>query len=442
MCFPPGFLWGTATSAHQVEGGNEQNQWWAWEQQPGRIWKGDRSGLACDWWRRAEDDLALAAEMGQNSHRFSIEWSRIEPQKGCFDDRPLERYRRLITRMHELGLEPMVTLHHFTNPQWLEDQGGWLNPEAVERFARFVERAVTALGDGVRLWCTINEPAVYALLGFIEGDFPPGLHSPLQALRVLRHLLLAHAEAYRVVHRLQPDAQVGTVNHIHLFDPARASSPLDRWVASALDGIFNAGPLRAAVDGRLRFPLTWSNRRVAALVNSCDFIGINYYTREMVAFDLRRPADLFGRRFYAPGAEHADISRRDDFGDIYPEGLYRCLRAYAGLGKPLYVTENGWPDAADVHRPRALLSHITQLWRAMAEGAPVRGYYHWSLIDNFEWAEGWSQRFGLIAMDPVTQARRLRRSAELYAAIAHGNGITKELVEQYAPEAMARIFEY
>jgi beta-glucosidase len=172
--FPDGFLWGTATSAHQVEGQNTNNQWWDWEQQPGRIWRGDRSGDACGWWRDAEGDLDRAAALGQNAHRLSIEWSRVEPREGLFDVNAVERYRALLESLRRRGLKPMVTLHHFTNPRWLEAQGGWLHPATPQRFARFAAHAVMALGDLCELWCTINEPLVYALMSYVLSRWPPG----------------------------------------------------------------------------------------------------------------------------------------------------------------------------------------------------------------------------------------------------------------------------
>ncbi len=437
--FPPGFLWGTCTSAHQVEGENDNNQWWAWEQVPGRVWHDQRSGAACKWWTRAEEDLATAAMWGQNAHRLSIEWSRIEPREGEFAAAPVERYRRLLGRMRELGIEPMVTLHHYTHPLWLEAQGGWLNPETVGRFERFAEYAAHSLGDLVRLWCTVNEPVLFAMFGYRDGIWPPGQHSLLASLRVLRNLLLGHAAAYHAVHRARPGAQVGLVAHIHLLDPANPASRLDRAATWPLNYLANELQLRAIADGRLAFPLTLGGRRVPALAGTSDFIGLNHYTRELVAFDARRPGDLFARRFSVPGAERNDPGWHDHFGDIYPEGLYRCLMAYARFGKPLYVTENGWADAADSRRPRALVAHLAQMWRAIADGAPVRGYYHWSLVDNFEWAEGWSARFGLIEVDPETQARRPRPSAQLYAKIARANAIDRGLLEQYAPALAASI---
>ncbi len=200
LAFPSGFLWGTATSSHQVEGNNTNNQWYWWEQQPGRIWQGQKSGLACDWWRNAERDFDIMVELGQNAHRMSVEWSRIEPEEGRFDADALARYREMISGLRERGIEPMVTLHHFTEPLWFWRRGSWLHPRALDAFRRYVAHVVDGLGDLVHFWCTINEPAVYATLGYLAGRFPPGEHSPVHTFRVLRRLLQAHAVAYHTVH--------------------------------------------------------------------------------------------------------------------------------------------------------------------------------------------------------------------------------------------------
>ena len=193
LSFPRHFLWGTASAAHQVEGGNTGNDWWAFEQRPGAIWHGDRSDGACNWWHDAEQDFGLMAEMGLNSHRLSVEWSRIEPQEGSFDPAAIARYRQMLCGLRERGIEPMVTLFHFSSPLWLERQGGWTNPAAVGHFRRFVQHTVEQLGDLVRLWCTINEPNVYAAFGYLFGEHAPGVKSLPAYFTVLRHLLsLSH----------------------------------------------------------------------------------------------------------------------------------------------------------------------------------------------------------------------------------------------------------
>ncbi|MDH7485542.1 MAG: glycoside hydrolase family 1 protein [Anaerolineae bacterium] len=434
LAFPAGFLWGTATSSHQVEGDNRNNQWWAWEQQPGRIWHGDTSGLACDWWRHAEADFDRAAALGQNSHRLSLEWSRIEPQEGVFDEAALARYRQMLQALHERGLEPMVTLHHFTNPLWLVELGEWENPQVVRYFERYTARVVEALGDLVTLWCTINEPAIYALLSYLWGRFPPGKTDWSIAFGVLANLLRGHAAAYHTIHRLRSEARVGLVKAVRGFEPANPVSPLDRLVTRLQDYFFNDVTLLAAKDGWLRFPLAWLPRRHGPLADSFDFVGVNYYTRGLVAFDIRRRREVFGRQGYRPGAALSDSGQFGPYSEIYPEGLYHVLRKVAMLGKPIIVTENGLPDADDDQRPRFLLTHLAQVHRALREGLPIEGYYHWSLVDNFEWAEGWGLRFGLIELDPQTQERRIRPSGHLYAEICRANGITREMARRYGVE--------
>ena len=423
LSFPYDFFWGTATSAHQVEGDNRNNDWWAWEMGEGHVSDGSRSGLACDWWRRAEEDLDRARQMGHNAHRLSVEWSRIEPQEGQWDVEAIARYREILTALHERGLEPMVTLHHFTNPLWLASKGGWTSKETVGLFDRFVARVVEELGDLVSLWCTLNEPHIYAVLGYLMGRWPPGRSSLRQALRVLRNMMQAHGRAYHTIHRLQGRARVGIAHAMRFFEPADPSSPLDRAVVAIRDHVFNQLPLTAVIEGRLDFPLGWG-QWAPRLVDSTDFLGLNYYSRETVAFDRASPDMLFSKEVFPEGVEMSD----GDYGQVYPEGLYQLLKRLAAYRKPIYVTENGLPDEDDDQRPRFLLTHLAAVQRAIAEGLPVRGYFHWTLVDNFEWAEGWSLRFGLIALDAESQARTMRRSGELYSEICHAGAITEGMV--------------
>jgi beta-glucosidase len=439
MAFPGGFLWGTATAAHQVEGNNTNNDWWAFEQRPGAIWHGDRSGLACGWWQNAERDFDLMAEMGHNTHRLSVEWSRIEPRPGVFDAQAIARYRKMLAGLRQRGIEPMVTLFHFSSPLWLARQGGWRNPQAVGHFRRFVRHTVEQLGDQVRLWCTVNEPNIYASLGYLLGEHAPGEKSLLLYFRVLHHLLLAHAVAYRVIHSLDGGAQVGLVKNVQIFDPLDPGDFVAGRVARLLDLWFNEVTFRGVVDGRLRFPLGSGLTTYGPLLDSLDFWGVNYYSRNRISLRLGSEGRV-GLLQPTPGAEISDRGRHGTYGEIYPSGFYRVLKHVAGLGKPIYVTENGLPDADDDQRPHFLLSHLAQMQRAIAEGVDVRGYYHWSLIDNFEWAEGWALRFGLVALEQETQVRTPRPSARLYSAIIRAGAITPELVDAYAPGARAELF--
>ena len=430
--FPPDFKWGCATAAHQVEGNNTNNDWWAWEQTEGHIKQEHRSALACDWWERAEEDFDRAAALGQNAHRLSVEWSRIEPREGFFDDAALDRYRTMLRALRERAIEPMVTLHHFTNPLWLAEMGGWANPRAVPLFERYVARTVEALGEFCDLWCTVNEPNVVAFLGYVDGIFPPGQHDLGTAMAVGRNLMRGHAAAYRRIHALQPQARVGFAHNMRIFDPARPPNPLDRLAASLQSRSWNEVFLTPLERGRwmlpLGFGLAWRLRK------TLDWVGLNYYTRDVVAFDRRASQAMFGRRFHLPDAELLD----GGYGELYPQGLSRfLLRRLARLKLPIYVTENGIPDSDDDQRPRALLAHLHQLWWALQGCVPVLGYYHWTLVDNFEWAEGWTMRFGLIEVNPDTQARTFRRSAYLYRDICRANAITPEIIDQYAPELRA-----
>jgi len=422
LTFPADFLWGTATAAHQVEGGNANNDWWVWEQ-AGHIKGGGSARIACDWWHRAEEDFDRAAAMGQNAHRLSVEWSRIEPRPGQWDAAAIARYREMLTALRERGLTPMVTLHHFTNPLWLLEQGGWTAPDVIPRFTRFVEKVVQELGDLVELWVTFNEPMVYVFQGFFEGVWPPGKRSPWEGIRVARHMVMAHGAAYHAIHRLQPRAQVGIAKHMRVFDPLRPS-PLDNAVARFQDFLFNRLFLEALVDGVFRIP---PRTYIPEAEDSQDFIGLNYYARDRVVFDLRSPTTLFGRRCTTPGAEVGP----EGWGEMYPEGLYRLLKRLAAYDKPIYITENGVPDTAQMDRARFIVTHLAAAHRALQEGVDLRGYFHWTLVDNFEWLEGWTMRFGLIALDETTGERHPKPAAEVYAQICRSGGVSRELLERY-----------
>jgi beta-glucosidase len=439
LTFPDGFLWGTASAAHQVEGQNTKNDWWSFEQRPGAIWHGDRSGLACDWWRHAEHDFDLMAEMGHNTHRLSVEWSRIEPEEGVFDASAIARYRQMLMGLRQRGIEPMVTLFHFSSPLWLARRGGWRNPASVGRFRRFVRQTVEQLGDLVTLWCTINEPNVYAAMGYLLGEHAPGERSLPLYFRVLKHLLQGHAAAYRVIHALDAGAQVGLVKNIQIFDALDRADGASACVARILDRLFNRITLTAVEKGRLQFPLGPGPGMHSPLLDSQDFVGLNYYYRQRVSLRPEMGGRLSILRV-TPEAEVSDLGRNGTYGEVYPRGMYRALKRGAHLGKPIYITENGLPDADDDQRPRFLLTHLAQVQRAIREGIDVRGYYHWSFTDNFEWAEGWGLRFGLVALDERNQTRTPRPSAELYSRILRANAITREMVASYAPEAMADIF--
>ncbi|MFC1878842.1 glycoside hydrolase family 1 protein [Chloroflexota bacterium] len=433
--FPRGFLWGTATASHQVEGNNTNNNWSAWEEQPGRILNGQKSGAACDWWSgRWREDLDRAAEAGQNAHRLSIEWSRVQPTPDHWDENALDRYRDILRGMAERNMTPMVTLHHFSDPLWLVEKGGWENEMIDGYFAPYVRKVVEALQEYTNLWVTINEPNVLAASGFLLGDFPPGKQDPMTTMRVMANMVKAHTAAYHAIHDVQKTARVGLALQYRGFIPAKAWSPFDGWAAGLLSGLFNDFFAEALHSGVMKFP--WKRTRLPGAAGTQDFLGINYYTRERVAFKPFRAGELFAERSFAPDAllSQSGMIAND------PEGLFEALKWGRQFEVPMIVTENGVDDSNDEMRPRYLIENLHQVWRAVNFNYPVKGYFHWTLVDNFEWERGWTQRFGLWELDTETQARTKRPSADLYADICKVNGISSETVARFAPDIIEQMF--
>ena len=412
------FLWGVATSSHQIEGGNQWNDWWAWESQ-GHIEGGARSGAATDHLNRWKEDLKLAADLGLNSYRFSIEWSRIEPRQGQFSREATEWYRELIRECVRLGMTPMVTLHHFTSPLWFSELGGFSNPDSVRFFSDYVKWIAVHLGSEVKLWCTINEPVVLVLGSYLLGIMPPAVFAPDLASKAFTHLLRCHASAYQILKReLGSDVQVGFAHNLLYFKPDRVWSVMDRIVSMALWRIYNQAWLRGATGKRPRIGLwgvmpacEWPEE-LRGKVHT-DFIGVNYYTKAYVRWRPKDAGD--GRSKNLPiGISFARRTEpQSDLGwAFYPKGLGRIIRWTARYGLPIYITENGLADHADQWRSAYIESHLTQVAEARASGNDVRGYYHWSLLDNFEWIKGFGPRFGLYQVDYETFTRKMRLSSE------------------------------
>lgn len=433
--FPNGFLWGCATASHQVEGNNTNNNWWAWEQEPGHIKHEHKSGLACDWWGgRWREDFERAAENRQNAHRFSVEWSRIQPTPDYWDESALDRYREMLRSLYSLGMTPMVTLHHFSDPLWLVEMGGWENEAVIDLFSRFVQKTVEALQEYTNLWVTINEPNVYTTNGYFMGEFPPGKTDFRSGILVMENMVKAHAAAYQIIHQIQNTARVGIAINYRSFSPAQSWSPLDRWAARLQSKFYNDFFPNALDSGVLRFP-AWS-KRLSAAQGTQDFIGLNYYTRDYVRFSALKAGELFGSRFYLPNAELSETG----FIANAPQGMFEAIQWANQFGKPIMITENGVEDPHDEFRRRYLIQHLHQVWRAANFNFPVKGYFYWTLVDNFEWERGWTQRFGLWELDTETQTRRKRPSVDLYADICQENGISSAMVAQYAPELLESMF--
>jgi beta-glucosidase len=415
--FPAGFIWGTATAAHQVEGDCDGNNWSRWEQQHDpkgrpRIRRGQKAGKACDHWNRFRDDIGLLRELGVASYRFSLEWSKLEPAPGAFDGTAIAHYHEVIDALRAAGIRPMATLHHFTHPLWFDDRGGFEREENLPAFVSFSERMFREYGSTVDLWCTINEPGVFTAMGYLLGQFPPGAHDPRRAACVLRNLLAGHVRAYHALKALPGGdrAQIGLVKNVLQFDPHRRWHPLDWAVARLLDAAYNRSILGLLETGVFRMTIPGRVRWVEAIPDArgaTDYIGLNYYSHTYIRTRLS-PTQPFDR-VTRPGDVMTDMPY-----PLYPEGLYRALHLVAGLGKPIIVTENGIADARDDRRETFIRRYLYALSRAIADGLDVRGYYYWSLMDNFEWAEGYDMRFGLYAVDFETQERRLRDGSRAF----------------------------
>ena len=442
--FPDGFLWGTASSSYQCEGGNTNSQWYRWEQQ-GHILSGESCGIADNWWQDAESDFNLAEQMENNALRLSLEWSRIEPAEGQWDSAAIERYRVMLSELLRRHMTPIVTLHHFSEPLWFANRGGFANEENIVFFVRYAEYVVRALRELCDFWITFNEPNVYATQGYVLGSYPPGEQQIVRAFQVMRNMIQAHVQSFYVMRHLQPAGQIGYCLHYRLFDAANDLSLFDRGAAGLQETFFNWAILQVAETGRFSFPLNILLTPIKHAAGTRDYHGVNYYTRDTVKFDVRLPAEMFGRRFVPEGVVRNDPGLENNYGEIYPEGMYRMLRTIYQRtrgNKPFYITENGFNDALDSRRPRAILEHLAMIHRAINEGIPVRGYLHWSLVDNFEWNEGWSARFGLIELDLETMRRIPRASASMFGEICRANAITESIVERYAPEAAEIIFGF
>jgi beta-glucosidase len=413
--FPEGFLWGAATSAHQVEGDNRLNDWWAWEQ-AGRVRV--PSGRAADHWNRYEEDFDLAQAIEHNAHRLSLEWSRIEPEEGRWSDEAIQHYRSVLTALHARGIEPIVTLYHYTMPVWMAARGGWESPRMERFYSRYVRHVMSELGPLARYWITLNEPVVQVFKGWLIGQWPPGKVDWAAALKVLRHMLRAHVRAYHLIHEARPDAMVSIAKHILALSADDPRKWNDRLSVRMRSYVFNRLFVDALHTGALRLPgFLWERLPMG---HTLDFIGINYYTRDFVRNSGYNLPGLVGT--VSQQDHRQQVGKLNDLGwEVYPEGLAQYLREFSKLKLPILITENGVPAREDDDRWVFLFMHLWQVARAIADGVDVIGYLHWSLLDNYEWADGYTAKFGLIEVNFDTMQRRIRPSAWKYAHIIRGN---------------------
>jgi beta-glucosidase len=434
--FPKGFLWGTSSSAYQMEGHSKNNQWHLWEQQPGRIAEGHVNGLACDWWGgRWREDFDRAKEGNHNAIRISIEWSRIQPERDRWEENALDHYVEMLQGLDQRNLFPIINFHHFTDPLWVVELGGWENDEVPELFAAYVEKATQALKSYVTTWLTTNEPNVPAILGYLDGEYPPGVQDWKRTVVVLSNFAKGHALAYHKIKALQPESRVGYAHAYRGLNPKNPLNPLHRLAARIQYKVWNDFFPTMFTHGKAR--LLNTNVEIPEAKGTQDFFGLNYYSSDDVAFKLRAGINKFfiERKFPtdAPLSPNGMIAST-------PHEFFNAIEWSLKFGVPIIITENGTEDAEDTFRREYLAAHIHQLWKAVNFNYPIKGYFVWSLVDNFEWNEGWTRRFGLWELDTKTQSRRKRPSADFYAEIIKKNALTSEMVRQYAPGVFEDLF--
>lgn len=389
--FPQGFLWGASTSAYQVEGNNIHSDWENFKS----------AGKACDQYNRFESDFDLIKQLNHNAHRLSIEWSRIEPRNGEFDVHEIGHYIKVLKYLKSLNIKVMLTLWHFTLPSWIADLGGWENSQTVKYFERFVKRITPEISQYVDMWVTINEPGVYIYEGYIKKQWPPCKKSLPGQVKASLNLASAHKKVYKYLHQNHPAKPVGIAQNVQSFEPFHKHSFLEQLAVILSD-------------------LTTNHLFYFLTRGSHDFLGLNYYFH--VRF--RDGKGLLPEVADASKQSH-DIS---DLGwEIYPEGLYDVL---ADLSDhiPIYITECGIASTNDDRRNRFLITYLNEVYRAIQDKINVKGFFYWSLLDNFEWHHGFDPRFGLIAVDYQTQQRHIRPSALVYTDIIQHNGIPHSLL--------------
>ena len=382
--FPKNFLWGSSTSAYQVEGGIKNCDW-------SKVYP---AGRACDHYNRYEEDFDLAKKLNQNAHRFSIEWSRVEPKQGKFDRKEIEHYRKVLLALKKRNIKSVVTLWHWTNPVWFVEMGGWTNKKAIDCFEHYTKIIVKEFGHLIDFWVTLNEPMVYIGKGYVNGNFPPFQRNIFKAKKVFNNLVKAHQKSYAIIHSQYPKARVSITKITNYFEPARKWCPLDIFIARLLHYF-------------------WNDYFLEKIKNEIDYIGLDYYHHNRMTF-------------YPPFVKNLNEKVGDNGWEIYPKGIYYVLKYLSKFQKPIYILENGLADSKDKFRKQFIKDHLFWIYKTIQEGVDVKGYLHWTLLDNFEWDKGFKSKFGLVEIESKTMERKPRPSAYYYAQICKENCLKSE----------------
>lgn len=403
--FPRGFLWGAATSAHQVEGGNIYNDWWEWEKKS-KI-KPD-SNLACNHYKLFRQDFDLIKKLHQNTYRFSIEWSRFEPKEGQWNFNAVRHYRQMLLELKKREIKSMVTLFHFTLPLWFSKKGGFSKKISLFYFQRFVKFVAQELGDLVDFWLTINEPLVYTTQGYITGVWPPGEKNRWVAFKVYRNLAKAHQIAYQTIYQVakekgQKKPKVGFAgNTVSLYSYKPRSLKHQFFI--------------------LLTNWLWNHSFYFLTGKTHDFLGINYYFH----YRLKKFHFRTIRFFTEASSEHREMSSVG--WEIYPQGIFDVLIDLRYYNLPIYITENGIATLNEIKRARYIVSYLKEIYHAILAGVNVRGYFYWSFLDNFEWEKGFKPRFGIIEVNFKNFQRKIKYSAKIYSQICKNNSISPRLL--------------
>jgi len=418
--FPKDFLWGTATSAHQVEGNNFNSDWWQWEEKMKdqilpvleKKYQNKKfvpSGKACDHYHRYEEDFDLLEKMGNNSYRLSIEWARLEPKPGFFDSQELNHYFEVLKNLKKRNIKVMLTLNHFTIPQWLAIRGGWINLRAPYYFTRYVDYVAKNLGQLVDLWITINEPEIYIDMCYLKGFWPPQQKNIRKAVFAYLNMARAHKKTYKLLHQIldKPNKkiQVGFAMNVMSFASYKKHNFWELFYVHAADRIINHS----------FYDLTKKTH---------DFLGVNYYFRVR----LKQAENSILPIQDEVKEEESELT---DMGwVVYPHGIFDVLMDFKDFNLPIYITENGIATDDDEQRVNFIINHLVEIHHAISAGVDVRGYYHWSLLDNYEWDKGFGPKFGLVAVDHKSQKRTPKISYYVYQKICKKNRIFKDLMKK------------
>lgn len=405
--FPDGFLWGVSTSAYQIEGGIK-NDWSEWEKSPARIKQLKKDGKnleeyicgqACDSYNRFEEDLKCIKELNVNVYRFSIEWSRIEPEEGKWNEEVINYYKNIISKLKENNIEPFITIWHYTLPLWVSNIGGWENKKTINYFLAYANKLFNIFKEEVIFWQTFNEPEIYIGFGYINGNFPPNVKNLFKANKVFKNLVEAQKKTYQLIHKINNKTKLGVAHNITYQTPYK-NNFINKLVVKIIDYI------------------KWK-RFLNKMAPYEDFIGLQYYHHDRLKLKL-------GGEYLFAESDNENTETNEMGWEIFPEGIYQILLKLKKYNLPIYITENGTADSRDENKTRFIINHLKYIYKAMREEVDLRGYFYWSLLDNFEWAHGWAPKFGLYAVDRETFKRTARPSAKIYAEICKNNGFECE----------------